>query len=487
MSVLKYRNPNYVEGGDEPKWISLGLSGSSSGDSSDGSGDGGSGDGKQYETVNVSISADNGTSITANVTVNGETKSVTSGSSVPFAVEYGTEYTVEVSAVEGYVTPDSVTFTAGQSTRNVVLVYNRIAVSYITINQNITDPATMVSGDVRGEAIQLIRANSHRYLGKYTADNTMTVCQLDDADSNYYPNGSKAYLDGDEGDVFMKLPKFWWKCYEENEGSNVWTIGFAYGAVPDDTWKEWADDELIGVFPASDKGTGSGKFYSIKGGGTTMKTNSVPYLSEYKGNGFSFLKLKHYNILRLLFLAYYGTTDSQSVLGNGHSIGKYNTTFGMSDSIYDGEDSQIAMFWGISSVFSDDPEFIHNAEIADNSTTVTVTEDDGTTRELTLPESSQYVKELVFGEYGDCVAKSGVDGASATTGYCDYYDVLSSTTEKKFLCFNYNEGKYSGMFCMSYGYVKTSPYYNFSGRITFKGTIIEETDVEAFRLIEITN
>ena len=48
-------------------------------------------------------------------------------------------------------------------------------VDYIIIDENISDPYARVYGDVRGAVIRWIRENSHRVLGKYTAENTMTI------------------------------------------------------------------------------------------------------------------------------------------------------------------------------------------------------------------------------------------------------------------------------------------------------------------------
>lgn len=39
--------------------------------------------------------------------------------------------------------------------------------STITINQSITNPNKMVTGDINGECIKWIRQNSHIYLCKY--------------------------------------------------------------------------------------------------------------------------------------------------------------------------------------------------------------------------------------------------------------------------------------------------------------------------------
>ena len=149
-----------------------------------------------------------------------------SDTTISHKVAFGTEYWVYANDKNGYTTKGE-KFIASQVSRDVDIVYNAMEGSFITIDQNIADPTTRVSGDIGGEHIQLIRNNSHRYLGKYTADGTMTVCQLDDEDSNYYSDGSSALLDGSQGDVFMKLPKFFYTVHERRP--DVYSIGFYYG------------------------------------------------------------------------------------------------------------------------------------------------------------------------------------------------------------------------------------------------------------------
>lgn len=129
-----------------------------------------------------------------------------------------------------------------------------IVTSTIRLNMTITDPASMVTGDVNGEAIQAIRSNSHRYLGKYTDAGQMTICQLDDSDSTKYFDGTTANLSGGGGDVFMRLPKFFYKA--TNVSTNIWDISFAYGdSAPDTTWNTWDGNDLIGVYEAVNSGT----------------------------------------------------------------------------------------------------------------------------------------------------------------------------------------------------------------------------------------
>ncbi len=56
-----------------------------------------------------------------------------------------------------------------------------------------------------------ILAMRHRVLGKKTASGEVTVCRLDDSCSKRYHDGSAALLNGDEGDVWMFEPHYWYK------------------------------------------------------------------------------------------------------------------------------------------------------------------------------------------------------------------------------------------------------------------------------------
>lgn len=59
--------------------------------------------------------------------------------------------------------------------------------------------------------INKILAKRHRVLGKKTAEGEVTVCQLDDANSNKYSEGTPSVLTGGEGNVFMFEPHYWYK------------------------------------------------------------------------------------------------------------------------------------------------------------------------------------------------------------------------------------------------------------------------------------
>ena len=81
----------------------------------------------QTEVVTVTVSADNGASVSGQtVTINGVTTTLTPSGVVSQKVPYGTSYSVSVNDKSGYSTPATQTFTAGQASRSVSMVYEEI-------------------------------------------------------------------------------------------------------------------------------------------------------------------------------------------------------------------------------------------------------------------------------------------------------------------------------------------------------------------------
>lgn len=95
--------------------------------------------------------------------------------------------------------------------------------THISINMEVTDPATMITKD-NSKGIDWIRRNSHRYLTKYQGEfngrATVAMCQLNDKNSNLYLDGTPAVLDGSQGDVMTHIPPFYAYC-NSAAGANV--------------------------------------------------------------------------------------------------------------------------------------------------------------------------------------------------------------------------------------------------------------------------
>lgn len=86
----------------------------------------------------------------------------------------------------------------------------------ITLAKGVSDPSKIVSID--GDGMEDFLKRFRRCLMKSTRDHHANICYLNDSDSNYYGDGSKADLTGSEGDVMVYFPEFWYKG--ESDSSN---------------------------------------------------------------------------------------------------------------------------------------------------------------------------------------------------------------------------------------------------------------------------
>lgn len=122
-----------------------------------------------------------------------------------------------------------------------------IFVSTITIDQNISDPDTMITGDVNGSAIQKIIENTHMYACKYLGDNQgMLICRLENMKFN---DGTSVNQDGDDGDLMVRIPKFSINCIKDDADVIQYELVFSKKA---NNGIVWEDNQLIGATFARD-------------------------------------------------------------------------------------------------------------------------------------------------------------------------------------------------------------------------------------------
>lgn len=360
---------------------------------------------------------------------------------------------------------------------------DKILISTIYIDQNITDPASMISGDINGAAIQAIRANSHRYLGKYTASGTMTICQLLDANSKLFHDGTAADLTGSQGDVFMRLPIFYTQATEII--SDLWQIKFAFGGRPEgDRWMQWGGNDLIGVYEAYHS---SSKIYSHSGvtPSNNIKQANHKLYARNRGTGFTLVKHRHQNIMAFLFYALYGNTDAQAICGSGTSsyqktAGDTNT-LGMTDTTTANGNSMSINFWGLENWWGDLSECEDN--VICNSNTWNITEDDGTVRQVTAftsPEDWCYPLKFVIGDNLDTIIKPGSTFGLTSIGYCDGH-FQSINSSRVVLRSGDSSDARGGLVCVN-GYGDSSfTHASIGTRLAFTGNIIEEENTETFK------
>jgi hypothetical protein len=449
----------------------------------------------QTEMLNITVSADNSASMNGQIVTVKEGSTVLlnqawAGSVISLKVPFGTSYVVSCDERVGFTMPELQTYTANTPTRPVTMQYEKITTNYIIIDQTITDPATMISGDVNGYIIQWIRNNSHRYLGKYTADGEMTICQLSDADGTKYAEGTTAVLDGTEGDVWMKLPRFFYHA-EEIE-TDVWKIGFGLEKV-DNTWKEWDGNDLIGAYEAYNS---SSKAYSRSGVTSTPSVSQENWktYARARGSGYTLVKHKHQNIMAFLFYAEYGNTNCQALIGAGTSSDTKATgatdALGMEDTqAATNGNSQSINFWGLENWWGNKYELLDNVVVnpVSGNGVWRVTEDDGTTRDVqgVVTGGNTHIKKLVIGENLDVVIKS-TDAATDSTGYCDT-QYISTSTSRVVARSQSNSNAYGGVACASAYYDSSGAHSSYGSRLAFRGEITEAESVAAYNAIAVTN
>ena len=442
------------------------------------------------EQVEVRLSSHDGGSLNGAVVKIDGTDYTWNGTPITARFAFDKEYTIQFSRVGEYITPAKMTIKASQATRSINALYDTIPDDLVIIDQTITDPATMISGAVNSSVIQQIRAGSHRYLGKYTADGQMTLCQLSDTDGTKYADGTDAVLTGAEGDVFMKMPDFWYRGLEI--GTDVWGLQFRYGsASPGAGWTKWDTNALIGVYEAYSEGE---KLYSRSGvtsSGNISQANFKAY-ARNRGNGFRIVDWQMHCVMAILFYAQYGHTNCQDKIGAGTSsdskvCGQTNAcgmndtkgaspVSGLNDAGANGN-SQSINFWGLENWWGNKYEWIDNVVV--NSRKWEITEPDGTVRKPgSGGTSSNYISKMMFGDCCDLIPTAA--NGSSTTGFCDYY-YQSSSSSRVVLRSSYSSVSDGGVASVYAGNDSSDAGSVSGSRLAFRGQCVEAESVASFK------
>lgn len=359
----------------------------------------------------------------------------------------------------------------------------------ILINQLESDPSRMISGDVNGEVIQWIRNNSHRVLAKKTGDGTVTYMELDDNNSNKYAaDGTEAKTDGTEGDVFVKLPTFYYRGNDDGpNGSSGDNVEIRFSKTPFDDSVEWDTNILIGAYEAYND---NNKLYSKSGvvsSGTISQLNFKSYAAS-RGSGYQLIDWQIHCVLGCLFYAMYGNTNSQAICGSGTNshnkeCGETNS-LGMNDTKAETNGNTMSInFWGLENWWGNKYERMEGIESTGRDTVQILSPDPSSGRTFTWYNDPTYGKHYRFGKYLD-LSSDVTSSGSNSTYYCDSNFGPSSSAR---VAERSNRDAYAncGVSC-AHANIDSSDMVAYIGsRLAFRGTCTKAESVEAFKSLPL--
>lgn len=338
-------------------------------------------------------------------------------------------------------------------------------------------PTAMISGstsassrhDPSSNVVSWIRANSCQYISKQIGQ-TLYMTQLDRNDgTKTADNNAVTYLPGI--DSWMKLPRFWYKC--EETSTDKWKLTFSKVKLDSD-YNEWNGKEYIATYEAC---SSNGLPYSASGVASTAWVSQTDWRSMVTKRdlpGLSLVKWQHHNIIGLLWYAYSGYLNSQSVVGSGKNttaqvMGQSNS-LGMRDTTTANAPNIGVRLWGLEHWHGDMREWIDNVSVDGPTGMWTITEDEFSSPRVVGPDAKAegWITKMLFGPKGDLIPTAV--GGSATSYFSDYFD-YSSKTDRRVVRSHSGSDTGGGV-----GYVDTKNNYwnvygNYGTRLAFSATI----------------
>lgn len=402
------------------------------------------------------------------------------GANVVIKVPHGVNYKVSVDNFPGYLLPAEQSFTANTASRSVSFEYEKIVDAGITFDKSVSDPAN-ITGEVNAGVLATILSMFRRCLCKKTANGQVTICYLKDTDSNYYADGTAAVLTGNEGDVMVDFPEFYYKY--QSLGGTKYAYRFALYNV-DGTYKH-VERSLLGVYKGYITG---GKLYSRSGITPTASTTYTDYFNAAaaRGAGYQMIDFQQHCVIAFMLYAKYGTRDLQAILGRGGATYSPATATGTTNQKGNrdtaGETTGYVNGLGIEGVFGGFYEWVQGASIQDR--VWTITDPDGAKRNVSAHAADGWITNVAAeaGPYFDMVP-TGV-GGSETTHYSDYY---WQTSGGPFVLFRscYSTYTNGGPACAFAYYAASDSSTSIAGRLAFRGVIREASSVGAFKALSV--
>ncbi len=338
-----------------------------------------------------------------------------------------------------------------------------------------TDSDKMITvGKGVSARIKQIHDNSHLYVGELI-NGTLVCKQLLDTDKTKYADGTSLVL-GENENVFLKLPRFWWKATSNEDNADICEINFTMDNPQDLTWHEWEGDTFIGAY----KGVVINNKLRSKAGelisGTTgeytrTSRNNYRTYARNNGSGFCCLLYEAIHMLALLGFGWLKTLSSISIFGNGSST---KFTSGICDALgmEDGSISSHTNFWGLEGYISGTclHEYVDN--ITRNSTNlITIMKSSDMTTVRTVQANptlngNRWITKIVLGDYADIFATETV---TARLGNNTKYVCYTNISNTSFLFVNGVSNSNSGFIGLQAVNADTTVVNMATSRLCYKG------------------
>ncbi|MFR9574306.1 MAG: hypothetical protein SNG79_01440 [Rikenellaceae bacterium] len=439
------------------------------------------------ERVVVSLTSDGDASLTAQtVTIKNSSTGATIGSGtgeqVIVKVPTGTSYTISVSELAEYSTPEANTYSATLIERDLRITYEKWLSGSIVFDKSISDPEN-ISGDINSGYIAVLLSKFRRCLCKKTAEGSVSISYLSDTNSNFYEDGTAATLTGAEGDVMVDFPAFYYKY--ESVDDNKFRYTFAESNIDGSYY--YVERSLVGAYKGY---ISSSKLYSISGVASTGSVSQANFLAyaEARGTGYQIIDFQQHCVIAFMLYAKYGNRNLQAILGVGGAGYSSNNTSGTTNSIGNADtenESGTGNYvngLGIEGVFGGIYEWVKGVSVT--SIVWTITDPDGTVRTKTAGSTSGYITNIAAEDGAPFDVVPTVVGGSETTHYADYY-YQSSSGSCVLARSSLSSFTNGGVACShaDFSSSSTDPYYG--SRLAFRGVIEEATSVTAFKALSV--
>lgn len=432
-----------------------------------------------------------GTRVTiTDVTTSEETYSTWyGGDPIVFRVYANKPYDISVSDVSGYITPESeFVFAASYVDKDIEFTYQYMDRSYIDIYFGASDPAA-IYGDINKGVIAELVSEFRRCLVKKTHEGEVTICYLHDIDGRYFHDGTSAsgVYNTYGVDTMVYFPEYYYKIVKDV---------FIKDSIRIYISKYKVDDEYIHV-PSCLVGAYKAVYYSGKM--VSYPSTNVNYAAtkdtfksraSARGTGYQIIDYNQHCTIALFLYAKYGRRDLRNVLGSRETL-LNNTGWSISSGVKDSDSNPNPDYGAVGlcleNVYDGGYEIMDGITFNRNvyNNTYTITNLDGSTRTITknVNNTSGYIKNILAEEGGsffDVLPTN--NGGSSNIWYTDYFYGIASADY--LLTRASSDPKKCGPIAL-YCFASNNTSSDTTSRLAFRGIIIVEEDVEAFKALPV--